>query len=239
MANKLRSMDELFKGRHFEREIIILCVRWYLRYKLSLRDLAEMMAERGLVLAHTTIMRWVQRFVPDFEKRWNRFARKAGRSWRVDETYVKIRGQWTYLYRAVDREGQTVEFRLSANRDVKAAKAFFRKALKTQGRAPVSITLDGYAASHRAVRELPAQNSRWKDTRLRSSKYLNNRIEQDHRNVKSRIKPMLGFKVFDQAAVTIAGVELLHRIRKDQFNLGRLRLKGQAAPAIWNAVLSG
>jgi len=176
--------------------------------------------------------------VPEFQKRWNRFARKAGRSWRVDETYVKIRGKWTYLYPAVDREGQTVDFRLSANRDVKAAKAFFRKALKTRGRAPLSITLDGYAASHRAVRELHAQSIRWKDTRLRSSKYLNNMIERDHRGVKSRINPMLGFKVFDRAAVTIAGVELLRRIRKGQFNLGRLRLEGQAAPAIWNAVLS-
>ena len=107
-----------------------------------------------------------------------------------------------------------MDFRLSANRDVKAAKAFLRKALETQGRAPVSITLDGYAASHRAVRELPAQSARWKDTRLRSSKYLNNMIEQDHRGVKSRIKPMLGFKSFVRAAVTIAGVELLHRIRK-------------------------
>ena len=158
--------------------------------------------------------------------------------WRVDETYVKIRGKWTYLYRAVDREGHTVDFRLSANRDVKAAKAFFRKALETQGRAPVSITLDGCAASHRAVRELPAQSARWKDTRLRSSKYLNNMIEQDHRGAKSRINPMLGFKVFDRAAVTIAGVELLHRIRKGQFNLRRLRLQDQVAPAIWNAVLS-
>jgi IS6 family transposase len=102
----------------------------------------------------------------------------------------------------------------------------------------VSITLDGYAASHRAVRELPEHNPRWKDTRLRSLRYLNNLVEQDHRGVKSRIKPMLGFKVFARAAVTIAGVELLHRIRKGQFNLGRLRLKGQAAPAIWNAVLS-
>ena len=95
MARRLQSMDELFKGRHFEREIIVLCARWYRRFKLSLRDLVEMMAERGLALAHTTIMRWVQRFVPEFEKRWNRFARKAGRSWRVDETYVKIRGRWS------------------------------------------------------------------------------------------------------------------------------------------------
>lgn len=215
----------------------MLCVRWYLRFKLSLRDLVEMMAERGLALAHTTIMRWVQRFAPEFERRWSRFARKAGRSWRVDETYVKVRGKWTYLYRAVDREGQTIDFRLSANRDVKAAKAFFLKALKTQGRAPVSITLDGYAASHRAVRELPAVSPRWKDTRLRSSKYLNNMIEQDHRGVKSRINPMLGFKRFDCAAVTISGIELLHRIRKGQFNLSRLLVKGHAAPAIWNAVL--
>jgi transposase-like protein len=238
MVQRLQSMDELFKGRHFEREIIVLCVRWYLRYKLSLRDLVEMMAERGLALAHTTIMRWVQRFVPEFEKRWNRFARKAGRSWRVDETYVKIRGRWSYLYRAVDREGQTVDFLLSPNRDVKAAKAFFRKATKTQGRAPVSVTLDGYAASHRAVREMPRENTRWKRTKLRSSKYLNNLIEQDHRGVKSRTGPMLGFKVFDNAAITIAGVELQHRIRKGQFALGRLRVEGQATPAIWNAVLA-
>ena len=100
-------MDELFKGRHFDREIIVLCVRWYLRYKLSFRDLVEMMAERGLSLAHTTIMRWIQHYAPEFEKRWNRFARPVGRSWRVDETYVKIKGRWTYLYRAVDKEGKT------------------------------------------------------------------------------------------------------------------------------------
>ena len=227
MAQRLQSMDELFKGRHFEQEVIVLCVRWYLRYKLSLRDLVEMMAERGVTLAHTTIMRWVQRFVPEFEKRWNRFARKAGRSWRVDETYVKIRGKWSYLYRAVDREGQTVDFRLSANRDVKAAKAFFRKALQTQGRPPVSITLEGYAASHRAVKELAQHSACWKDTRLRSSKYLNNMIEQDHRGVKSRIKPMLGFKSFRCARILIAGVDVMHMIRKGQ--LGNIKDRASSA----------
>ena len=230
------SLDELFEGRHFDREIIVLCVRWYLRFKLSLRDLVEMMAERGVAMAHTTIMRWVQRYAPEFERRWRRFARPAGRSWRVDETYVKIRGQWVYLYRAVDREGKTVDFRLSARRDVAAAKAFFRKAVKSQG-APQSITLDGYAASHRAVRELKADGLLPEGTKLRSSKYLNNLIEQDHRNIKSRVAVMLGFKRFKNAAVTIAGIELMHRIRKGQFNLAA-RFKEAAAPAVWNAVLS-
>jgi len=176
--------------------------------------------------------------VPEFEKRWNRYARKAGQSWRVDETYVKIRGRWVYLYRAVDRDGNTVDFRLSPKRGVAAAKAFLRKAVKTQGRAPTSVTLAGDAASHRAVRDMPAENRVWKNTKLRSSKYLNNMIEQDHRGVKSRIGPMLGFKDFDRAAVTISGIELLHRIRKEQFALGRLRIQGQTTSAIWNAVLS-
>ena len=97
-------LDELFEGRHFDREIIVLCVRLYLRFKHSLRDLVEMMAERGLLMAHTTIMRWVHHYVPEFERRWNRFARSVGPSWRVDETYVKIRGKWVYLYRI--RKGQ-------------------------------------------------------------------------------------------------------------------------------------
>lgn len=183
-------------------------------------------------------MRWVQHYAPEFERGWNRFARPVGGSWRVDETYVKIRGHWVYLYRAVDSQGKTVDFRLSGSRDVAAAKAFFRKAIKSQGSTPRTITLDGYAASHRAVREMKADGLLNEDTKLRSSKYLNNLIEQDHRGVKLRIGPMLGFKQFSAAAITIAGIELMHRIRKGQFNLGRLVLKDRSTPAVWSAVIA-
>src|ERR1035437_4143813 len=176
------SMDDLFKGRQFDREIIILCVRWYLRFKLSFRDLVEMMAERGISLAHTTIMRWIARYVPEFEKRWNRFACRAGASWRVDETYVKIKGRWTYLYRAVDKEGKTVDFLLRAKRDVAAAKAFFRRAFKSQGRLPRAITLDGYQASHRAAKEVLNEHRAGNQCKIRSSKYLNNLIEHTDRS---------------------------------------------------------
>ena len=185
--SKLKDIDGLFNGHHVDREVIILCVRWYLRYKASFRDLAAMMAERGLSLVHTTIMRWVKRYTPEFFKRWNRLAVAAGQSWRVDETYVRIRGKWTYLYRAVDRAGKTIDFRLSTRRDVAAVKA-----IKTQGRAPATIALDGYAASHRAVRGMKTDESLPRRTKLRSSKYLNNLIEQDHRSIRSRVTVMLG-----------------------------------------------
>jgi len=233
------SKSDLFKGRHFEQEIIVLCVRWYLRYKLSCRDLVEMMAERGLSVAHTTILRWVRRYTPEFDKRWSRFSAQAGTSRRVDETYVRIRGQWAYLYRAVDSAGKTADFRLSPRRDVASAKAFFRKAIRSQGRSPETITLDGYAASHRAVRELQQKGTLTDRTKLRSSKYLNNLIEQDHRNIKSRLGAMLGLKSFASATIAIRGVELIHRIRKGQFSLRDLATQGQTPSEIWTAVLAG
>jgi transposase-like protein len=229
--------EVLFKGRHFDREIVVLCVRWYLSFKLSFRDLVAMMNERGVGLAHTTILRWVQHYTPEFEKRWKRYARTIGGSWRMDETYVKVRGEWVYLYRAVDKAGKTVDFYLSEKRDVNAAKAFLRKAMKSQ-RVPTKITLDAYAASHRAVTELKAMGELPKQVRVRTSKYLNNAIEQDHRRVKQRLRPMLGFKSFQTAAVVIGGIELAEKIKKGQFKLGNLGGRTATMPEIWRAALA-
>src|SRR5258705_13936052 len=127
------SSAALFKGRHFDHEIITLCVRWYVTYKLSYRDLAEMMTERHLDVAHTTIMRWVQRYMPEFGKQWQGYARSVGTSWRVDETYIKMKGKWVYLYRGVDKKGQTIDFFLSARRDITAAKRFLQQAVEKRG----------------------------------------------------------------------------------------------------------
>jgi transposase-like protein len=211
-------------------------VRWYLTFKLSSRDLVQMMAERGIALAHTTVLRWVQRYVPDFEKRWGRFALPPGDSWRVDETYLKVRGQWVYLYRAVDRAGRTVDFLLSKTRDIAAAKRFFSRATRQHG-APRVITLDGYAASHWAVAKLKEAGTLPGRVQVRSCKYLNNVVEQDHRRIKQRVRPMLGFKRFETAAVTIRGIELAAKIKKHQFNLKPFASKA-TAPEIWAAVLA-
>ena len=230
-------VEELFKGRHFDREIVVLCVRWYLSFKLSYRDLVAMMGERGLGLAHTTILRWVQHYTPEFEKRWSRFARTVGGSWRMDETYIKVRGEWVYLYRAVDKAGKTVDFHLSRKRDVNAAKAFLRKAMQGQ-RTLTKNTLDAYAASHRAVAELKSNGELPKRVLVRTSKYLNNLIEQDHRRVKQRLRPMLGLKSFRTAAVVIRGIELAEKIKKQQFQMSRLGGLTATMPKIWQVALA-
>ncbi len=217
-------VEDLFKGRHFDREIVVLCVRWYLSFKLSYRDLVAMMAERGIGMAHTTILRWVQHYTPEFEKRWKRFARSVGGSWRMDETYIRVKGEWVYLYRAVDKAGKTVDFHLSRKRDVNAAQAFLRKAMKSQ-RTPTKITLDAYAASHRAVAELKSNGELPKRVPVRTSKYLNNLIEQDYTDrSQTTASPDAGTgRVFPHGS----GGDQWHRTgrrksKKEQFQMSRL-----------------
>jgi len=230
-------VEALFKGRHFDGQIIILCVSWYTSFKLSLRDLVIMMADRGIALTHTMILRWVQRYLPEFEKRWSRYARPVGGSWRMDETYLKVGGRGAYLYRAVDKAGRTVDFFLSRNRDVNAAKTFLRSAMKNTCK-PTKITLDAYAASHRAVREMKETGELSTRVRVRSSQYLNNIIEQDHRRVKQRARPMLGFKRFDHAAVTISGIELAEKIKKGQFKTSKFGSRNASISELWSAALA-
>ncbi len=207
----------LFKYRHFEAEIILLCVRWYLRYSLSYRDLEEMMAERGLCVNHTTIYRWVQHYAPILEKRCRAKLKVTNSSWRVDETYIKVKSQWMYLYRAVDSEGNTVEFLLSPTRNTQAAKRFFCKALRTKHTVPpLVINVDKNPAYPKAVAKLKKKGTLPRSCKLRPIKYLNNFIEQDHRFIKRRVNPDMGFWSFETAWRTLQGYEAMHQLRKGQ-----------------------
>ncbi|NVM43224.1 IS6 family transposase [Ochrobactrum intermedium] len=212
----------MFKGRHFDKSVILLCVRWYLTYNLSLRNLKEMMAERGITMDHTTVHRWVLHFSPLLLQRFNWKKRPVTRKWNLDETYVKVKGEWLYLYRAIDSNGNTVEFLFSRDRDLKAAKRFMRKALALHGR-PEKITIDGSQANRTAIMQCDAENRLQQGGQpitIRSSKYMNNAIEQDHRRVKRQIRCMLGFKSEAAASITLAGIELVHMMRKLQGNFG-------------------
>lgn len=212
----------MFKGRHFDQSVILLCVRWYLAYNLSLRDLEEMMAERGVSVDHSTVHRWVVHFASKLLERFNRRKRSVTGKWHVDETYCKVRGRWMYLYRAIDSVGDTVEFFFSENRDLIAARRFLRKAIARHGR-PDRIVIDGSQTNREAISSCDAEN-RLRDRsrqslgpiRIRQSRYLNNRIEQDHRRVKRRIRSMLGFKSTASAEIILSGIEMIHMMRKRQ-----------------------
>ena len=209
--------DNPFKWRQFEPALILQCVRWYLRYALSYRDLEDMMRERGLCVDHTTIYRWVQRYAPEIDKRCRPFLRRTNDSYRIDETYVRVAGAWTYLYRGVDSNGDTLDFLLRATRDRKAAIAFFRKTLGAAHTTPPRVvTVDknpAYPVAFEAVRHEGLVRPR---SNLRQCKYLNNIIEQDHRFIKRRTRPMLGFKRFTTAWRTLRGIEIMHALRKGQ-----------------------
>jgi len=240
MARRI-SRDPIYSGRRFSVETIETCVRWYITYRLSYRDLVAMMAEQGIIVSHTTIMRWVLHYVPEYERRWSRYARPPGSSWRMDETAVAVRGGRHYLYRAVDRHGKSVASLLCNDRSMEAAQAFFQAATQQGGVPwPERINVDGNSATHRGLRLLAEEDRRWRDVEVRARRYLNNVVEQDHRAIKQRCAPMLGLKGFRSAAITLAGIELAHRIRKQQYSLpmgqiGRVRSLKDS----WTAALAG
>jgi putative transposase len=201
-----KSTVMLFQGRHFNAEIITLCVRWYVTYKLSYRDLVSIMAECNVDVAHTTILRWVQRYVPEFAKRWQRFARSMGTSWRVEETSITRKGKWVSLYRGVDTEGQTIDFFLREPRDSAAAKRCLPQAIEKRD-LPPKLTRDGYAASPVAVGERQKEGTLPAPLRVRTTRSLHNGIAQDLRPGKQRGRPRLGFTGFAPAVSTISGLE--------------------------------
>lgn len=232
--------DAIYRRRRFSAETIELCVRWYITYRLSYRNLAAMMAERDVIVSHTTIMRWVLRYVPEYERRWDRFARPPGASWRMDETAVSVRGGRHYLFRAVDRNGKSVGSLLCNDRDMESAQAFFRSVV-AHGRVPWpdKINIDGNKATLRGLRVLGEEDHRWRQVEVRERRYLNNVVEQDHRAIKQRCASMLGLKSFRSAAITLAGVELAHRIRKGQHALPlKPRRRQSSLREMWDCALS-
>jgi IS6 family transposase len=207
----------LFKWRHFEADIILCAVRWYLRYALSYRDVEELMQERGVRVDHTTVFRWVQRYAPELDMRCRPYLRATNDSYRVDETYIRIKKRWYYLYRAVDSTGATLDFMLSPTRDAEAAERFLRQMLQaSHARTPRVITVDKNAAYPPAFEALQHDGTLPETCLLRHCKYLNNVVEQDHRFVKRRVNPGLGFGAFNTAQQTIQGYEALHRLHKGQ-----------------------
>jgi transposase, IS6 family len=206
-----------FKWRHFEPSVILLCVRWYCRYQLSYRDIEEMMRERGLDAGHSTVFRWVQHYAPEINKRIRQHLKISGTSYRVDETYIKVGKTCKYLCRAVDKEGQTIEFMLSAKRDVLAAKRFFRKMMRADHRRlPFSISVDKNAAYPDAFTTSQEEKILPNDCKLRRVKYLNNLIEQDHRFIKKKAQASQCFKSFHTAERTLEGIEAVNMMRKGQ-----------------------
>jgi transposase-like protein len=206
-----------FKGRHFTSEVILWALRWYLAFPISYRDLSAMLADRGVAVDHTTLFRWVQAYAATLERRVRAHLRPCTGSWRVDETYIKVKGIWTYLYRAVDSLGQTIDFLLSVRRDAAAAKRFFRKALAQPYTSnPRTITVDKNPAYPKAVAEMKRSGHLWRFSRLRQCKYLNNIVEQDHRRIKRLVRPGLGFASIRTARRTLAGYEAMAMIRKGQ-----------------------
>ena len=202
-----------FKGAHFPPDVMLMGVRWYVAYPLSYRHVEELLEERGVEVDHSTINRWVIKYSPLLEEEFHRRKRPVWVSWRMDETYIKGKGQWRYLYRAVDKHGQTIDFLLTEQRDTEATLRFLKKAIRRNG-LPETITIDGSDANEAAIKCYNQEHGT--TIAIRQVKYLNNIVEQDHRGVKRVTRPMLGFKAFGAAQDTLVGIELMHMIRKKQ-----------------------
>ena len=207
----------IFKWRQSEPELILCAVRWYLRYSLSLRDVEELLEERGLEADHTTVWRWVQRYGSEMERRMRRHLKPTNKSWRADETYIRVKGRWCYLYRAIDSSGATIDFLLSALRDADAAKRLFRAALSDRCHPqPRVLNTDLAPIYGSAIPDIKKEGTLRRRCRHRPVQYLNNILEQDHRAIKRRVNAKQGFRDFQAAQRTIQGYEAMNMIRKGQ-----------------------
>ena len=209
------TLRKVLKRLHYPLEVMLTCVRWYVAYPLSLRHVEEMMQERGVFVDHVTVHRWAIKMLPVLAAVFRRRKRPVGRSWRVDETRRDGTGQWEYLYRAVDRDGDTVDFLLTAKRDLAAARRFLERPINLHD-VPEKITIDISGANTAAIEGVRADAC--VDILMRQNKYLNNIVEQDHRAIKRITRPMMGFKSFWSARIIIAGIETMHMIKKGQMN---------------------
>lgn len=209
------TLNRVLKRLHYPLEVMLTCVRWCVAYPLSLHHVEEMMQERGVFVDHSTVHRWAMKILPVMAPIFRKRKRPVGASWRMDETYIKVAGKWEYLYRAVDRAGDTVDFLLTAKRDKAAARRFLERAINLHG-LPEKITIDKSGANTAAIESVKADAC--VNILMRQNKYLNNIVEQDHRGVKRVTQPMLGFKSFWSARIVIAAIETMHMIRKGQMD---------------------
>jgi len=205
----------MFKGHCFPKDIILQAVYYKLRFSLSYRDIEELLAIRGVEVDHATIQRWVFKFSPLVEATFRKRKKRVGKSWRVDETYINVKGVWKYLYRGVDKQGFTIDFLLTNKRDLFAAHKFLLKAIASHGK-PAVINIDKSGTNKEAIMTCNRRSMGTKSIKIRQCKFLNNIIEQDHRFVKWRIQQGLGFKNFDSASRTIGGIEVVRMIKKGQ-----------------------
>jgi transposase-like protein len=223
MKSKYKNNKQPFKWKHFEGGIILWLVRWYCRYALSYKDLKEMAAERGLFVERSTIFRWVQEYAPEINKRMKPHLKMTCDSWKLDETYVKIKGKWHYLYRAIDKQGNTLDWMLSNQRNKKAAKRFFKKLLGNKHTVdPRVINVDKSPTFPPALSELQAANDAPSKTKLRAVKYLNNSMENDHKCTKLKSRYRQWYQSFSTARNTLDGMESLRALQKGQVrNVGK------------------